>query len=154
MESIKLIQHREGAPFFRIFGLGPKLVPVKAIDQLQNLLEENTFWAKDRSTTQLRRMIANSSTVVTLWENNKLIGFGRGTSDKSFRAVLWDIVIASDHQKLGLGKILIQSLIESKSIRDAEKIYLMTTNCQQFYNDCGFIEEKNQTLLISNKLKF
>ena len=154
MENIKLIEHREGAPFLRLFGLGPKFIPVKAINQLQKLLEENTFWAKNRSEKQLKKMIANSCTVVTLWENNKLIGFGRSTSDKCFRAVLWDIVIANDHQNLGLGKMLIETLISSKSIKDAEKIYLMTTNCEKFYKDCGFIEPRNQTLLITNKCKY
>ena len=76
-----------------------------------------------------------------------MIGFGRATSDLTFRAVLWDIVIKNDHQKLGLGKLLLESLINSNSIKDVEKTYLMTTNCKDFYKGCGFSELTYQTLL-------
>ena len=148
MENIKLIQHYQGAPFLRFLGLGPKLKPVRAIDQLQNLLQKNTFWAKERSKKELRTMIANSSAIVTLWQGRRMIGFGRGTSDNTFRAVLWDVVIANDHQNLGLGKVLIKALIKSKNIKEVEKIYLMTTNSKDFYQNCGFIDCEKQTLLI------
>lgn len=147
-----VIQHHQGAPRLRILGLGPRLIPVNAIKQLQTLLEENTSWAKGRTKKQLKQMIKNSNAVVTIWENLKLIGFGRGTSDSIFRAVLWDIVIANDYQKIGLGKVLLRSLLDSKSIQDVNKVYLMTTNCKVFYEDNNFMEVTDQTLLVkSNK---
>ncbi len=151
MEAIKLIQHHPGAPLLRLLGLGPKMNPVKAIEKLQNLLDKNTFWAKGRTKKKLRKMIANSCTLVTIWQKDQLIGFGRATSDSIYRAVLWDIVIADSHQKLGLGKILLSSLLNSKSLKSVEKIYLMTTNCRDFYKSCGFIELADQTLLIKKE---
>lgn len=150
MKGINLIQHRHGAPCLRLLGLGPRLVPLNAIEQLQSLLEQNTFWAKGRTKKKLKTMIANSCAIVTLWEKNKLIGFGRATSDLSYRAVLWDIVISHNHQKLGLGKLLLESLLTSKSLKNVERIYLMTTNCKDFYKSNGFIERFTQTLLIKN----
>ena len=151
-KSINLIQHRNGAPWMRTFGLGPSLSPIKAIKQLQSLLNKNTFWAKDRSLKQLKKMIAKSTSIVTLWEEKTLIGFGRATSDYVYRAVLWDIVIAKDYQKHGLGKILVNSLKSSKSVKNVEKIYLMTTNCQDFYQSCGFMQITNQTVLLKENL--
>ena len=150
MKDIDLIQHDQGAFFLRLLGLGPRLVPVQAIYQLQILLENNTFWAKGRTKKKLKKMIAHSSVIVTLWKENKLIGFGRATSDKSYRAVLWDIVIDKNHQKNGLGSLLLESLINSKSIKNVEKVYLMTTNCKEFYKSQGFIEPINQTILIND----
>ncbi len=150
-KSLNLIQHQYGAPFMRLFGLGPGLSPIKAIKQLQSLLNKNTFWAQNRSLNQLKKMIANSSSIVTLWEEKKLIGFGRATSDNIYRAVLWDIVIAEDYQKHGFGKILVNSLQKSKSVKDVEKVYLMTTNCKDFYESCGFTRTRNQTLLLKKK---
>ena len=58
-----LIQHGPGAPSLRVLGLGPRLIPVNAIEQLQTLLEENTFWAKGRTKKQLKQMIKNSNAV-------------------------------------------------------------------------------------------
>ena len=147
-EKIHLIKHSQGAPWLRLFGIGPSFLPVKGIEQLQKLFNENTFWAKNRSTKKIKRMLANSDSVVSMWKNQTLIGFGRATSDKSFRCVLWDIVISEDYQSNGLGKTLIESLLNSKEIRGVEKIYLMTTNCKDFYKSSNFIEVENQFLLI------
>ena len=148
MKQIILIKHLNGAPGLRLFGLGPKCIPVNAIDQLKNLLEDQSFWAKGRTKNKIKKMIRNSSCVVTLWQKNRLIGFGRATSDCTYRAVLWDIVIVKDQQNSGLGKLLVNSLLSSKSIKEVEKIYLMTTNSKDFYKTCEFEEIKTQSLLI------
>ena len=148
MKKIILIKHLAGAPGLRFFGLGPRLMPVNGVDQLQNLLENQSFWAKGRKKKELKKMIQNSSCVITLWQGNRLIAFGRATSDCIYRAVLWDIVIVKDQQNSGLGKLLVNSLLSSKSIKEVEKIYLMTTNSQDFYKTCQFEEIKTQSLLI------
>ncbi len=153
MSKIVLIKHFSGAPFLRLFGLGPKLIPVNAILQLQKLLENQSFWARDRKKKDLKKMIKNSTRVITLWEDYRLIGFGRATSDSIYRAVLWDIVVVKDKQNSGLGKLLVNSLLSSKSIKDVEKVYLMTTNSKDFYKTCKFEEVKAQKLLI-NKRKY
>ena len=148
MKNIITIRHLKKAPGLRFFGLGPRFCPVKAIDQIKELLDNQSFWAKGRKKKELKRMIKNSSCVVTLWQGKRLIGFGRATSDSIYRAVLWDIVIAKDQQKSGLGKLLVNTLISSKSVKDVEKVYLMTTNSKDFYKSCKFEETKTQSLLI------
>ena len=151
MNKIILIKHLAGAPGLRLFGLGPRLNPVNAIGQLQELLEKHSFWAQERKKKELKKMIKNSSSVITLWQGNRLIGFGRTTSDWIYRAVLWDIVVVKDHQNSGLGKLLVKTLLSSNSIKDVEKVYLMTTNSEDFYKTCKFEEIKTQTLLIHRK---
>jgi len=153
VKKIIIIKHLSRAPGLRLFGLGPKCIPVNAIDQLKNLLEDQSFWAKGRTKTEIKKMIRNSSCVITLWQKNRLIGFGRATSDCIYRAVLWDIVIVKDQQNSGLGKLLVKSLLSSKSIKDVEKIYLMTTNSQDFYKSCQFEEIKTQSLLIYQNIE-
>ena len=99
-------------------------------------------------------MLINSTVVVSLWHHNKLIGFGRATSDLVFRAVLWDVVIDSKHQGLGMGKLIIEAILKNKNIRSVEKIYLMTTNSSEFYKQLGFNINKKQSLLILNKNEY
>ena len=150
-EKIHLIKHSHGAPLFRVLGIGPRFLPVKAVDQLQKLFNKNTFWAKNRSKKKLKKMLAKSDCIMTMWKAETMIGFGRATSDGSFRSVLWDIVISEDYQNTGLGKTLLESMLNCKEIKGVEKIYLMTTNCKDFYKSCGFKEIKSQSLLIQSK---
>ncbi len=152
MQGISLVKHAPTAPGLRLLGLGPKFQPTDGISKLQSFLDENTFWAKGRNKNQIREMLYNSAVVVTLWHHNHLIGFGRATSDIVFRAVLWDIVIASDCQGLGMGKIIIEAILTNNKIKNVEKIYLMTTNSSEFYNQLGFKTNDKQSLLMRDKM--
>ena len=128
MQKLKLLKHAPGAPGLRIFGLGPNFLPTKGFLQLKELLNNHAFWARNRSYKSLRKLLQRSTVVVTLWQNKRLVGFGRATSDQIYRAVLWDIVVADDLQGKGLGKLVIEALLSSPEIKDVERIYLMTTH--------------------------
>ena len=146
--GIRLVQHAPGAPGLRWFGLGPGLRPSRALLKLSRLLDKHAPWASGRSTQQLRRLLAGSTVVVSLWYGKRLVGFGRATSDGIYRAVLWDIVVASDLQGRGLGRRVVEALIATPAIRDTERVYLMTTNSAGFYEQLGFLPAKPQQLLI------
>ena len=151
MTQIKIIKHAKGSPGVRLLGLGPGLIPTNASNKLQTLLNNYAFWAINRKKNKLRKMLLNSAVVISVWEEKRLVGFGRATSDEIFRAVLWDVVIADDQQRLGLGRIVVEALIEAPELRNVEKIYLMTTNCVEFYKQIGFEVSNNQTLLENRK---
>ena len=148
LNSIQIIQHAPGAPGLRILGLGPKGRLVKGLQKLKELLDEETFWAKGRDYRSLRKMLFNSTEIISIWEEDCLIGFGRATSDKIYRAVLWDIVVKSEFKGIGIGKLIVENLINKKSISNVERIYLMTTNKSHFYQKFGFQPEIKQKLMI------
>ena len=154
IKGISLVKHAPTAPGLRLLGIGPRLTPSNGLLQLQSFLNKNTFWAKGRNKQQICKMLSNSSVVVSHWHYNQLIGFGRATSDLVFRAVLWDVVIAADHQGLGMGKLIIEAILKSKKIKSVEKIYLMTTNSSEFYKQLGFEVTNKQSLLLLNKNKY
>ena len=110
MTELILVKHSKGAPCLRLFGLGGSLKRNKGIIQLQDLLNSYTFWAKNRKKKDIKLMLANSDLVVTLWLKDTLIGFGRATSDYTFRAILWDIVVKENQQGLGNGKAIVKAL--------------------------------------------
>ena len=147
-KEIILISHYKGAPGLRLFGLGPNLLPCKGLYKLKVLLDENTSWAKFRKIKDLKHCLANSDVIVSLWSNNKILGFGRALSDGTYRSVLWDIVIDHHYQGKGYGKLIVNSLLESKKIKQSEKVYLMTSNQRDFYCQIGFKEVLSQDLLI------
>ncbi|MDC3168118.1 GNAT family N-acetyltransferase [Prochlorococcus sp. AH-716-D22] len=148
MKTLFLVKHSKGALGLRLFGIGPNLKPTKGLFKLQKFLHRNAFWAKDRKIQDLRKCLANSDVIVSIWVQNELVGFGRALSDGIYRGVLWDIVIDQDHQGKGYGKMIIKNLLESKKIKHAKKIYLMTTNKKIFYSQVDFKEVSSQNLLV------
>ena len=150
MKDISLIKHASSAPGLRLLGLGPSFKPVKGLKKLQVLFNQNTLWAKDRTLDQIKRMLANSNVIITIWYKNNLVGFGRATTDQVYRAVLWDIVVSQNVQRVGLGKIIVEELLKDKKINSAEKVYLMTTDSQDFYRQLGFEININQSLMTLN----
>ena len=148
MKAISLINHSKGAMGLRFFGLGPNLKPTNGLNKLQKLLDRNAFWAKSRTINDLKKCLANSDVIVSLWVGNEIVGFGRALTDGIYRGVLWDIVIDKDHQSKGFGSLILKNLLSSKKIKNTEKLYLMTTNKKQFYSQFDFKEVTAQNLLI------
>ena len=148
MKEISLIKHSKGAIGLRFFGLGPNLKPANGLNKLQKLLDKNAFWAKNRTINDLKKCLANSDVIVSIWVENEIVGFGRALTDGIYRGILWDVVIDQNHQGKGFGKLIVKTLLYSKKIRNTKKIYLMTTNQKLFYSQFSFKEVSNQNLLI------
>ena len=148
MTSLKLIRHAPGAPGMRLLGLGPYMMPTRGLHKLKRLLDKHAFWAGNRDYQNLRILLAKSNVVISLWSKYRLVGFGRATSDGVFRAVLWDIVVAGDLQGKGLGSQVVKALLSAPELKKVERIYLMTTNSKEFYEQIGFKNSNDQTLMI------
>ena len=140
VSPIRLIRHRHGARRLRWWP--------GQLRQLQALLDGHSFWARERSAAQLRRMLAGSQAVVSAWRGDRLVGFGRASSDGTFRAVLWDVVVAGDEQGQGLGRRLVETLLDDPALVGVERIYLMTTNSAGFYTQLGFEPGGAQQLMV------
>ncbi len=151
MKEISLIKHAKGALGLRVFGLGPNLKPTNGLIKLQKLLNTNAFWARNRTINDLKKCLANSDVIVSLWVGNEIVGFGRALTDGIYRGVLWDIVIDQNYQGKGFGKLIVNNLLSSKKIKNIKKLYLMTTNKKLFYSQLDFIEVSTQKLLIREK---
>ena len=148
MKEISLINHSKGAIGLRLFGLGPNFNPTSGLKKLQILLDKNAFWAKSRTINDLKKCLANSDVIVSLWVGNEIVGFGRALTDGIYRGVLWDIVIDQNHQGKGFGALILNNLLSSKKIKNTKKLYLMTTNKKRFYSQFDFEEVTSQDLLI------
>jgi len=148
MKEISLIKHGKGALGLRVLGLGPNLKPTNGLIKLQKLLDNNAFWAKNRTIKDLKKCLANSDVIVSLWEGQKIVGFGRALTDGIYRGVLWDIVIDKNYQGKGFGTLIVKKLLSSKKIKNTKKIYIMTTNKKLFYSQFNLKEVTSQNLLI------
>lgn len=138
--AITLISHGTGAWRLQLRPGG--------IRQLQLLLDQHSFWAQGRSRQALRQMLNGSQAAVSAWQSGQLIGFGRASSDGLYRAVLWDVVVASTQQGQGLGRRIVETLLQTPALKSVERTYLMTTNSTGFYSQLGFEPMGNQQLML------
>jgi ribosomal protein S18 acetylase RimI-like enzyme len=123
------------------------------LDRLQALLNKSAFWAKDRQLEDLKIALDRSEPVVSAWDEDKIIGFARATSDGVYRATIWDVVIDSDYQGLGLGRQLVDRVLAHPSMSRVERIYLTTTHQQGFYERMGFVVNSSTTMILDRLKK-
>ncbi|MDY7008117.1 MAG: GNAT family N-acetyltransferase [Cyanobacteriota bacterium] len=121
------------------------------ITQLVTLFDSAAIWAKNRKIEDLEIAIANSNPVVSVWDRQKMIGFGRATSDCVYRGTIWDIVIHPNYQGGGLGRKLVQTILSHPRMSHVERIYLMTTYQQDFYKRIGFQYNQSTTMILHNQ---
>lgn len=124
------------------------------LEQLKTLFEIAAFWARERDFDDLAVAIANSEPVVTVWDGKSQIGFARATSDGMYRACIWDVVIHPDYQGLGLGRKMVETVLSHPRMSRVERVYLMTTHQQKFYERIGFEENPSTTMVLYNQPEF
>ena len=56
--------------------------------------------------------------------------------------------MAGDLQGRGLGRQVVEALLAAPPVRQAERVYLMTTNSAGFYRQLGFSDAQPQQLLV------
>jgi ribosomal protein S18 acetylase RimI-like enzyme len=128
------------------------------LEQVQALFQLTAFWARDRRLEDWAIAIANSKPVVTVWARDRgdstqprLIGFARATSDGIYRATIWDVAIHPDYQGAGLGRKLVETVLMHPHVNRVERVYLMTTHQQPFYERIGFETNSSTTMVLFNQ---
>ncbi len=119
--------------------------------QLKELFTLGAFWAKERNIEDLAEAIRNSEPVIAVWNKQQLIGFARATSDGVYRGTIWDVVIHPDFRGTGLGSKLVETVLSHPRMNKVERVYLMTTHQQQFYEKIGFEQNSSTTMVIYNR---
>ena len=106
------------------------------IDAIVDMLAR-AYWAVGRPRERTERGIKNSL-VFGLYDGNKQIGVARVISDYSIFAYLCDVFIHEDYRTHGLGKWLIQTILEHPDLRDMRRWVLVTNDAHGLYKQFGF----------------
>jgi ribosomal protein S18 acetylase RimI-like enzyme len=122
----------------------------EAVDlvQLQALYGLAAFWASDRTIADLEIAIAHSHPVISAWDGDLMMGFARATSDGIYRATIWDVVVHPEYQGAGIGRKLVETVLSHPHVARVERVYLMTTNQQNFYEKIGFEVNQSTTMVL------
>ncbi len=134
-------------PLFRIITAPMAIAIVRQLneDYIQDLyaLYQTAWWAKDRTVKDIRKMLAHSDIVVGLCDDSdRLIGFARILTDTVYKAVLFDVILAKSSQGLGLGRYLMDTVINLPELRSVKNIELYCLpELVPFYEQWGFFPD-------------
>lgn len=118
--------------------LNPDLNTINWEDIL--LLFQKINW-KHRVADEIKSAFILSSTTLFIYDDLKIIGFGRVVGDGRYYAMLADVVVDPDYQKKGLGKFLVNTL--NDQLIDYHFVNLTAApGADKFYKDLGW---KKQT---------
>lgn len=96
------------------------------------------YWANTRPRERTERAIQNSL-VFGVYDGDKQIGVARVVTDYSIFAYLCDVFIHEDYRAHGLGKWLIQTIIEHPDLKDMRRWVLVTNDAHGLYQQFGFM---------------
>ena len=90
----------------------------------------------EREPARLRRIFEQSTVCCFAWAGDELIGAGRAISDRISYAAIFDVVVAPEYQRRGVGTEIMQHLIRAA---EAPNIILHSVPGKEaFYAKLGF----------------
>lgn len=104
-------------------------------------LFETTGWNKSyqASPKELHQAITDSWYVLSAYENDRLVGFGRIISDGVLYALICDLIVNPACQGQGIGSALLAKLIDHCRSRGIRVIWLFAAKGKSsFYKKFGF----------------
>lgn len=123
------------------------------IEQLHELYQYE-WWTKGRILSDVHKLLLNSDFIFGICESQsqKLIAFSRVLSDRVFRAIVFDVIVAADYRSKGLGLLLIEQIVSHPELSKVECIQLFCLpEMIPFYQKFGFIQAE-QSLLVRKRL--
>jgi ribosomal protein S18 acetylase RimI-like enzyme len=103
-------------------------------------------WTKDRTAEETRAVLAQSSLVVSVWEGERLVAIARVLTDYVFRAAIYDVIVRSEDQQKGIGRLLIDHLLQHPALAKIPVFNLLTRDKPLFYRKLGFVSAEEMGL--------
>lgn len=91
----------------------------------------------------------NSYAVTFVFDEDKLIGFGRAISDGVYQAALYDIAILPEYQRQGIGTMIVEDII--KRVSSCNVILFANIGKEKFYESLNFKKMKTAMALFRNE---
>ncbi len=119
------------------------------IEQLHQMYRQE-WWSKERALADVPTLLSNSDLLFGLWDEDaqQLAGFCRVLTDWVYRAIVFDVIVATDYRGQGLGAKLIELVTTHPKLAQVECIQLFCTpEMQPFYQKYGFTQAE-QLLMV------
>ena len=95
-------------------------------------------WKTAEYPNRLYSAIKNSDYVMSVWDNNELIGLISAISDGAINVFITYLLVKPEYQKRGIGKILLTDFCK-KFEGYGRRIVSTEIDKEEFYNKFGFV---------------
>ncbi len=113
-------------------------------------LYKEQWWTQDRSFNEFKQMQANTDLFFACYTDHKLIGFARVLTDTIFKAIIFDLIVKSEYQSQGLGRIILNYILNHQKL---EKVKSFELYCPEhiasFYEKSGF--KRSDSIILQKK---
>jgi len=122
-------------------------------DHVDDLLRlyRNEWWTDDRERKDVGRMLEGSDEVVGFQDvgTNELVAFARVLTDYTYKAVVFDVIVADSHRDVGLGDRLVGAVVDHPRLADVEYVELYCLGeLVEFYERWGFADDMGDLRLL------
>lgn len=110
------------------------------IDQLHELYKKE-WWSEKRTREQVDLVLKHTSIIIGIIEKetDTLVAFSRILTDYCKYAYVYDVIVNSNFRKQGLGKVLLQAVLDNETVKDLKYVELTCRkNMIPFYEKFGF----------------
>ncbi len=102
----------------------------------------NCYWAKGISREIVARSIEHSL-CFGMYDNGAQVGFARVVSDFATVAYLGDVFVLESHRGRGLGKWMMECIVQHPALQGLRRWILLTHDAHAFYQKFRFAPLKN-----------
>lgn len=113
-------------------------------DRLRGDLMElygHEWWTATRSDVDVARMLQHTDLVVGVCADpgGQLVAFARVLTDRAYKALVFDVIVAQSHRGTGLGRRLVQYVLDHPMLAEVKHIELYCKpELIPFYEQWGF----------------
>lgn len=100
---------------------------------------------------RIQRMIDNANEIISVWDNERLIGILRAITDYSYCCYISDIAVDKEYQGYRIGTMLLDLLLSRLGNEEIKYILTSAPNAIGFYEKYGF-ERNDNTFIIRRQI--
>jgi GNAT superfamily N-acetyltransferase len=106
---------------------------------IHRFLAEESYWARGRARDVVERSI-DGSLPFGVYRGGEQVGFARVVTDGTTFAWLADVFVVGSHRGRGVGKRLVETVLEHPELRGVQRWLLGTADAHELYRRFGFRE--------------
>ena len=114
------------------------------LNVIHDFLSQRSYWAQGRSLATVEKTIKHSF-CFGVYHNHNLIGFTRVVTDYATFAWLADVFILESHRGQGLGKWLVECVVQHPDLKNLKIFLLATKDAHELYRRYGGFEQLENT---------
>lgn len=118
------------------------------------VLYRNEPWSSQRQRCDVEKMLKTTDLVIGLVnQSDRLVAFTRVLTDFVYRATVYDVIVTPSDRGQGLGKTLLETVVQHPQLRSVEIITLFCLpEMIPFYEQWGFsINTSGMQLMFRNQ---